>query len=140
MLVVTEFVVMGTSVPIAALLLSCSIANLHNFKAIDFTCQMHLIGCQILLRHVNVFTGSIYSVAGSFRVSLLLSATKFLHLSLILSKGAGVCLSAWWDTPSTEQTPPRADTPTHGSHCSRRYTSYWNAFLFIEFFVVNPFL
>ena len=34
----------------------------------------------------------------------------FLHLSVILSTGGGVCPSACWDTPHG-QTPPWADTP-----------------------------
>ena len=53
----------------------------------------------------------------------------------------GVCLSAWWDTPSLgadppDQAPPwkqtfisRPPTPQDG-YCCRRYASYWNAFLF----------
>ena len=43
----------------------------------------------------------------------------------------------WSDTPS-----PRADTPLgkHSSddHCSRRYASYWNAFLFQLLFRRSP--
>ena len=35
----------------------------------------------------------------------------FLHLSVILLTGRGVCLSACWNTTPPEQTPPRADTP-----------------------------
>ena len=30
----------------------------------------------------------------------------FLHLSVILFTGGGVCLSACWDAPPREQTPP----------------------------------
>ena len=33
-------------------------------------------------------------------------------------------------TPPPSQTPPWADTPSPDGHCSGRYASYWNAFLF----------
>ena len=36
----------------------------------------------------------------------------FLHVSVILSTGGGVCLSACWDTTPHEQAPPGADTLT----------------------------
>ena len=39
--------------------------------------------------------------------------------------------SSWADTP--RQTPPWADTSSDG-HCSGRYASYWNAFLFLQHF------
>ena len=54
------------------------------------------------------------------------------------------CLSACWDTHTPGQIPPWVDThpgqtyiplgrnspPPPGGHCSGRYASYWNAFLF----------
>ena len=55
-----------------------------------------------------------------------------------MSAQGSVCLSACWDTHPPGQTPVRAGTPgqippaAHG-HCSGRYASYWNAFLFINF-------
>ena len=73
--------------------------------------------------------------------------------------GRGVCLSACWDIPPrTRQTPPGADTPTGPGRPPRsrhppgpgrnppgeadfsirstrgRYASYWNAFLFFDYF------
>ena len=46
----------------------------------------------------------------------------FLHLSVMLSTGEGVY------TPI--QTPDLSRHPPADGHCSRRYASYWNAFLF----------
>ena len=64
----------------------------------------------------------------------------FLHVSVILSTGGGVSgrppgqtpPHPWADTlPWANTPPPRADTlPPRDGHCSGRYASYWNAFLF----------
>ena len=56
--------------------------------------------------------------------------------------GKGVCLSACWDVPPWEQTPPRSRHPPREADSSirstsGRYASYWNAFLFIQSFSVN---
>ena len=44
----------------------------------------------------------------------------FLHLSVILSTGGGVCHSAWWDTPPWADTPlgrhPLGRNPLPGRH------------------------
>ena len=42
--------------------------------------------------------------------------------------GIPVCNGA--DTPRQADIPQQADPPTPDGHCSRRYASYWNAFLF----------
>ena len=51
----------------------------------------------------------------------------FLHLPVSHSVHRGEGVPA---TGSGECTPPCADTPPPGGHCSRRYAPYWNAFLF----------
>ena len=52
-------------------------------------------------------------------------------------------LTTWTGTPRQEtprQSPlyrdPQTETPSNGGHCSGRYASYWNAFLFINIFTV----
>ena len=91
------------------------------------------------------------------RFIYLAAKVIFLHQSVILLTGPGVCLSACWDTPPgsrhppgtdtprsrhpQEQTPPGTDNPPKSkppchSACweiwaiSGRYVSYWNAYLF----------
>ena len=39
-------------------------------------------------------------------------------------------------TGGRHPTPPRADTPLPDGHCSGRYASYWNAFLYYECFLI----
>ena len=61
----------------------------------------------------------------------------FLHLSVSHCVHGGVADTPWADTPQADphnrHTPwadiPQTDTPRDG-HCSGRYASYWNAFLF----------
>ena len=59
----------------------------------------------------------------------------FLHLSVILFTGdGGVHTSYYSDTPCPpgQTAPPgRHPPPPRDGHCSGRYASYWNAFLFL---------
>ena len=68
---------------------------------------------------------------------------KVMFLQTCVCPHGVVCLSACWDTPPQEQTPPSgADTPPpehtppgadppRDGHCCGRYASYWNAFLLL---------
>ena len=49
----------------------------------------------------------------------------------------GVCLSACWDTPPPRAVTPPGQTPPllADGYCTRRYASYWNAFLLTFNFV-----
>ena len=49
----------------------------------------------------------------------------FSQASVILSTGRGGVHPPWADT-----TPRQTPSPTQDSHCSGRYASYWNAFMF----------
>ena len=55
----------------------------------------------------------------------------FSQASVILFTGGGVYPSMHWGRHPPADTPPLADTlPPLDGHCSGRYASYWNAFLF----------
>ena len=56
----------------------------------------------------------------------------FLHLSVILSTG-GVYPSMHLGRHPPADTPPGRHPPPADGYCSRRYASYWNAFLFSYF-------
>ena len=73
----------------------------------------------------------------------VVAKVMFLLVSVILSTGGGVCLSACWDTspPPRERRPPKEGDPPGRRHplgrsprgirsMSGRYASYCNAFLF----------
>ena len=53
----------------------------------------------------------------------------FLHVSVIMFTGGGVCLWVQGVYCSPGQT-PKADTSHRDDHWNGRYASYWNAFLF----------
>ena len=76
-----------------------------------------------------------------FTVRNEVAKAMFLHVSVILSTGGRVCLSACWDTTTTtpqNRHPPGAGTPPQQApppdgYCCRWYASYWNAFLYAIF-------
>ena len=82
----------------------------------------------------------------NYRPQRSCSKVMFLHMSVILSTGGPVWQThPLADTPSPDtpwadiplgQTAPQSpwQTPPSDGHCSRRYASYWNAFLYFEYF------
>ena len=54
----------------------------------------------------------------------------FLHVSVILSTGGDGRQTPPGKTPPRQTHTPWADPPAKDGHCSGRYASYWNAFLF----------
>ena len=68
---------------------------------------VHINGCSIsLLSYIPIFTGR----------NKVVAKVIFLHLSVILFTGGGVCLSACWDTtpPKSRHPPPGKQTPAYG--------------------------
>ena len=77
--------------------------------------------------------------------SMLPSATVILSTGGMSASGSGggpfgqtTPLPPQADNPSWAGTPPGRDTPAPApdGHCSRRYASYWNAFLFFSVFTL----
>ena len=79
--------------------------------------NIHVLGQVNNLRIIGVLS----YLSWDWRFWWLPPATKFLHLSVILFTGGGVC-----------HTPPGRHLPRAGiQSTSGRYASYWNAILFI---------
>ena len=49
----------------------------------------------------------------------------------VMFSQACVCLSACWDTPPGKTPPRQTPPPPVDGYCSRRYASYWDAFLYL---------
>ena len=58
----------------------------------------------VVFQHVQCFMDLIIITARN-------EVVKVMFLQASVCPQRGVCLSAWWDTHTPEQTPPRADTP-----------------------------
>ena len=99
---------------------------------LDFSCPLITLNLKLTCSStINFFTSSCY------RPQRSCGKAMFLHLSVSHSvHRGGVSASVHAGIHPLAGTPPKAGKPSpgrytpHDGHCSGRYASYWNAFLF----------